>query len=212
FIGAAGFALTLYAALYCERKTKWIPMAVLFAALILALGVHTSLYRFLYAFVPGFNKFRSVSRFVFSASLFLSLLAATGLDRLLRQKKAEPRFVVAVFVLALTLALAGFWAIETKFWRSLMDGVYATGESKIPSQLYATSEFAARSQHGAATSLAVAAGTCALLGSLLACAKREARVFYGIVVLGVEKCFGSLTLLGQLSTARPWSIERSNRS
>ena len=189
FIGAAGFALTLYAALYCERKTKWIPMAVLFAALILALGVHTSLYRFLYAFVPGFNKFRSVSRFVFSASLFLSLLAATGLDRLLRQKKAEPRFVVAVFVLALTLALAGFWAIETKFWRSLMEGVYATGESKIPSQLYATSEFAARSQHGAATSLAVAAATCALLGSLLACAKREARVFYGIVVLGVAEMF-----------------------
>src|SRR5256714_3276865 len=55
FIGAAGFRLTLYAALSCQRQTKWIPMAGPFSALILALGVPTALYRSLLALVPRFN-------------------------------------------------------------------------------------------------------------------------------------------------------------
>ena len=40
--------------------------------LVLALGAHTPLFKFLYAWVPGFNRFRGNSKFLFLASLFLA--------------------------------------------------------------------------------------------------------------------------------------------
>ena len=103
--------LALYAAIYCDWKRTWIPIAALLIVLLLALGVHTPLYQVLYEFVPGFNKFRSVSKFIFTASLFLALLAAMGFDRLLRRKNAETQFVLAVFVVAASLAGAASWAL-----------------------------------------------------------------------------------------------------
>jgi hypothetical protein len=118
FIGVSGVLLALYAAIYCDWKRTWIPIAVLVIALLLAFGVHTPLYQVLYEFVPGFNKFRSVSKFIFTASLFLALLAATGFDRLLRRKEAETHFVLAIFVVAASLAGAAAWALSTSSLRS----------------------------------------------------------------------------------------------
>src|SRR5260221_7138100 len=46
-------------------------------------------YTTLFRSVPGFDRFRSISKFSFLASLFLCLLAASGLDRLFRQKRSE---------------------------------------------------------------------------------------------------------------------------
>ena len=189
FVGVTGFLLALYAATYCDRRIKWIPLTVLCAALLFALGAHTPLYRFLYDFVPGFNKFRSVSKFIFSASLFLILLAATGLDRLLRQRKMEPKFIVGAVLLAAFLGIAGLWTAETSSWRSLMDAVHALGESYLLPEFYASSGLAVRSQHSAAMSFALAAVVCAVFAGLSALLKSEARAFHGIVLLGVAEMF-----------------------
>jgi hypothetical protein len=189
FIGVTGFALAGYAAIYCERKVKWIPLAVLLAALLIALGVHTPLFGFLYANVPGFDRFRSISKFVFPASLFLVLLAATGLDRLFRQRKIEPKFIIAVFVLAAVLGITGLWAMRTSPWQALLEEIRDTGESYLSPQLYTSAGFTAQAQHRAAISLFLSAGTCALIGGVLTFVKRDALALFGIVALGVIEMF-----------------------
>ena len=189
FIGVTGFVLALYAAIYCEGKMKWISLAVFFSAGVLALGVHTPLYRVLYSFIPGFNRFRSVSKFIFTASLFLALLAASGLDRLLRRKRVEPRFVVAPLVLAVTLAVGACWTINTGSWRPFIERTHAMGEVDQSARLHTTLEFAVQSQHRAAVSLALAATICGFLAGFLAVVKRDARALYGILVLGIVEMF-----------------------
>ncbi len=186
FIGVTGFLFAVYATVFCDRRTKWGPLTVVGVTLLLALGVHTPLFGFLYAFVPGFNKFRSVAKFIFPASLFLVLLAATGLDRLFEQKRAEPKFVVTVFILAGLLALGGLWTVSTGSWRGLMSALQATGELYEPPPAYASAGFAAQAQSGAAMSLFLAAGVAALCGGFLVFVTRA---LFGIVALGVIEVF-----------------------
>src|SRR5438876_1326116 len=158
FIGVAGLALATYAAIWCQRATKWRPLAVIFVCFLLALGAYTPFFGFLYACVPGFDRFRGISKFGFLASLFLCLLVATGLDRLFRQRRIETSFIGAVFAGAAALGIAGWWAASAASWPGLMNASRASGQSYLLPQLYANTEFIAQSQHLAAVSLFVAAG------------------------------------------------------
>ncbi|PYJ39051.1 MAG: hypothetical protein DME84_03195, partial [Verrucomicrobia bacterium] len=151
----AGLAFAIYATIWCERATKWRPLIVIPVCFLLALGVYTPLFGFLYAWVPGFDRFRSISKFSFLASLFLCLLAATGLERLLRQKKIETPFIAAVFAGAAIIGVAGWWTANTTSWTGLVNASRASGQSYLFPQLYANAEFVAQSQHHAAMSLFV---------------------------------------------------------
>jgi hypothetical protein len=195
----AGLVFAIYATIRCERATKWRLLVVICAALLLALGAYTPLFGFLYTWVPGFDRFRSISKFSFLASLFLCLLAASGLDRLFRfptanpsgggQKKIETPFIAAVLAGAAALGLAGWWTASAGFWPGLMNGSRASGQSYLLPQLYEDTEFVAQSQHLAAMSLFVAAGVCALLGIILALARREPRALFGVIALGAVEMF-----------------------
>jgi len=189
FLAVSGFALAVYAAIYVERKIKWIPLTVIFAALVLALGVYTPLFAILYADVPGFDRFRSISKFIFPASLFLVLLAATGLDRLFKRGRVEPKFVIGMFAAAAALGTAGLWTANTNSWQSLMNRMHATGETYLVTQLYASAPFVAQSQRTAAISIFLAAAICAVFGTLLAFCKRDARTLYGLAALGILEAF-----------------------
>ena len=189
FIGVAGLAFAIYAALWCQRATKWRPLAVIFICFLLALGAYTPFFGFLYAWVPGFDRFRGISKFGFLASLFLCLLVATGLDRLFRQRRIETSFIGAVFAGAAALGIAGWWAASAASWAGLMNASRASGQSYLFPQLYANAEFVAQSQHRAAMSLFVAAGVCALLGIILAFARREPRALFGLIALGATEMF-----------------------
>src|SRR5438552_8062906 len=189
FIGIVGVAFAIYATIRCERGTKWRPLIVVCVAFLLALGAYTPLFGFLYAWVPGFDRFRSISKFSFLASLFLCLLAASGLDRLIRQKRIETPFIAVVFAGAAALGVAGWWTASTGSWRGLMNASRASGQSYLLPQLYANTEFIAQSQHLAAVSLFVAAGVCALLGIILVFAKREPRVLFVVIALGAVEMF-----------------------
>ena len=190
FIGVAGLVFAIYATTRCQGGMKWRSLIVISVAFLLALGAYTPLFGFLYAWVPGFDRFRSISKFSFLASLFLCLLAASGFDRLLRRKRIETPFVVAVFAGAAALGLAGWWTASTGSWRELMNTSRASGQSYLFPQLYTDAEFIAQSQHRAAISLFVAAGVCALLGVILALARREPRALFGVIVLGAGEMFG----------------------
>jgi hypothetical protein len=207
FLGLTGVLLAAYAVTFCGKKVTWIPLAVLGLALLLALGVHTPLFALLYAFVPGFDKFRSISKFIFPASLFLVLLAATGCDRMFKQKQVELSFVKAVFVLAGLLAVAAFWALNTSSWRGVMNAVASTGESYLPREAWTNAGFAVQAQGTAAAALFFAAGTSALLGALLALSRKEPRALLGVVALGVLEVFvfahGTRATFDSASVVRP---------
>jgi len=189
FLGVVGLAFAIYATVCCERAAKWRPLIVILVCFLLALGVYTPLFGFLYVWVPGFDRFRSISKFSFPASLFLALLAATGLDRLFRQKKIETRFIVGVFVAAAALGIGGWWTASTGSWPRLMNVSRASGESYLFPQLYDNAEFVAQSQHRAAMSLFIAAGVCAFLGGILTFATRQPRALFGAIVLGAVEMF-----------------------
>src|SRR5438552_2248112 len=189
FIGVAGLVLAIYAAIRCERATKWRPLIVICVASLLALGAYTPLFGFLYAWAPGFDRFRSISKFSFPASLFVCLLAASGLDRLFRQRRIETPFIAAVFAGAAALGVAGWWTASTGSWSELMNASRASGQSYLFPQLYTDTEFIDQSQHLAARSLLVAAGVCALLGIILAFATREPRALFGLIALGAVEMF-----------------------
>jgi hypothetical protein len=147
------------------------------------------LFAILYADVPGFDRFRSISKFIFPASLFLVLLAATGLDRLFKRGRVEPKFVVGMFAAAAALGTAGLWTANTNSWQSLMNRMHATGETYLVPQLYASAPFVAQSQRTAAISIFLAAAICAVFGTLLAFCKRDARTLYGLAALGILEAF-----------------------
>jgi len=189
FLTVSGVALATYAMIYVERKIKWVPLAVIIVALLLALGAHTPLFAILYAHIPGFDRFRSISKFIFPASLFLVLLAATGLERLFKQKRVEERFIIGVFAVAAALGIAGLWTANTNSWQWLMNTMHSTHETYLLPQLYASVEFVSQAQHRAAMSIFLAAGTCVVIGTLLAFRKRDRRTIHGLVALGIAEAF-----------------------
>src|SRR5262249_58933161 len=103
-------------------------VVLLLVLLLLALGSHTPLFRILYDWVPGFAKFRGMSKFTWQAELFLVMLAASGFDRLLRERHADGRFVAGVFV-AVGILLAGGGGGYLVQLPALMHGGMATGGS-----------------------------------------------------------------------------------
>jgi len=92
FVGTA--SLPLIALACCDPKRRrqvWLDLTVVAVLLLLASGVHTPLFDPLYNFAPGFGHFRSWSKFIFQATLFLVLVIAVGADFLLRTKRSIPR-------------------------------------------------------------------------------------------------------------------------
>ncbi len=189
FIGVVAFALVVYAIVRCERKTTLPAIIIILVSLLLALGLYTPLFSFLYNWVPGFDRFRSISKFILLASLFLILLGANGLDHLFRQKKIPQGFAIFVFALALTLGAAVWWTKGTTLWSTLLNASRDSGQSYLFPQLYSSADFIAQSQHRGATSLFLSAGTAALLAMNLAFVRRKLKALYGVIGLAVLEMF-----------------------
>lgn len=141
FIGVSGLALAVYGAIF-GRKDGEIParririlVALAGATFLLALGVHTPIFRVLYDWVPGFDRFRGSSKFAFQTALFLVMLAGTGFDALLRKPQVDRRFVLGVgasggIVLLMGVAIALLGPAD---WMQWMRAVGGAGESYLVS-------------------------------------------------------------------------------
>ncbi len=142
--------------------------------LLLALGSHTPLFRLLYDCVPGFNRFRGMSKFAVQASAFIALLSGIGLDRLVRAAKVDRRLAAAPVLLGAALLIAAAWigapansSLPSPGWWRMMRGVGAAQEIIVPADLYDNSAFARAAQDHAARSLLLAALPCALAAAAL---------------------------------------------
>jgi len=163
---------------------------------ILALGAHTPLFRILFDWLPGFNKFRGTSKFMFLASLFWILLAGYGMDRLIRQEIISRKFLVIPLSAALILGGMAAWLFNTaaaitigSLWVSITQFVANTGESYFPLSLFRNGAFLSEAGRFSALGLYVAAGSCLIVAGLLFLIRSSRRVVYVLILLAVIEMF-----------------------
>lgn len=77
-------------ALSSPPRRAWFWSVAALVGLLLALGRHSPVYRFLFEALPVLRPFRYPEKFFFLAALALPVLAASGLDEWLRRAGADP--------------------------------------------------------------------------------------------------------------------------
>lgn len=167
FISATGCLLLIPGVLRGENRDRRVFIAMTAALLLLALGAYTPLYRLLYDWVPGFDRFRGMSKFAVLASAFLIILAAMGLESLLRGECRRLLTYVAAGTGAVLLAL-GAWMVlapACDLWASYMRHVAAIRDSFISVAAMSDPAYVQRAFHHAGQTLLWAGATCLLIAA-----------------------------------------------
>jgi hypothetical protein len=158
FIGTASPLLIAVALCDNERRRQAaIDLAVAVPLLVLALGVHTPLFGFLYEAAPGFGHFRAWSKFIFPATLFLVLVTASGADLLLRGKKPAQKVAWTGLAAGAAAGLAGLVLLfQPEGIAALFRLVEASRESYLPAAAFNQPDFLHESGIHAGLSLGLA--------------------------------------------------------
>ena len=140
--GAGGLALSTLAVygVWSRRRQRPVQLLVLIAAgsLLLAVGTRTPVYTVLYELVPVLGSFRIPARFLVIWALVLPVLAAVGLEELLRRRSSK---LPLAFWLG-TLAGVSAVAIELRALRGTVPGLHAVNFEPDSSQFRSLEEAA----------------------------------------------------------------------
>lgn len=194
FIGISGLVLAVYGALRGEGPKRRFCAAMALGLLFLALGGHTLLFKWLYLYAPGFDKFRGWSKFTFPASLFLIMLAAAGHDRLLRQRSVGRGLVNITLGVGVGLLVAAGWMFATVHrsgaagpapWAAWMNNLWNTHELLISAEQVRQPAFQRGAALFAAYQTLIASGTTLALGAVFLAARRHPRALMAITALAV---------------------------
>jgi hypothetical protein len=192
FFGVVGLALALYGATARPGMGRPHDRAALLVAmvvsLVLALGEATPLFRVLYDHVPGFDRFRAISKFVFLTSFFLILLAGCGLDRIVREGAVRPWAIWTAGAAAGALLL-GAVAVEHGDWRLFMLAIYAPGFTQLRLSDHNNSLLVAQAQWFASHSLMIAAVTLFIFGGVALWLRAGRRPALWIAALAIAEIF-----------------------
>jgi hypothetical protein len=180
FFGVTGLALAVYGVLRGRRTLRFLDLAAAAALLLLATGSHTPLFAWLYHHVPGFDKFRGLSKFIYPAVLFLIALAAAGFDALWEEGRPPRAFVwtvagagVAIGLASVALMPLGDAGPVRWPWPQWINAVESTRETMISGSLAASSKFQRDAAWTATEAMLGSAGTLALIAVILAMARRK---------------------------------------
>lgn len=188
FVSVSGLLLAIYGVCRGAKPGRWIFVVVIGVMLVLALGSHTPLFRVLYEHVPGFGKFRGASKFMFPASILLTVLAAHGLDAVLRHERVGRGWVIGVILTAWMLAGAGIWMCNADMVQ-LRQAMRATGESYLSEKDAVDPAAIAAASTQAGRAFFWAAGNCVAVAVLLAARSRFRCSVYGLLGLAVVELF-----------------------
>jgi hypothetical protein len=171
------------------KRLTWAAMAAIL--LLLALANHTPLFAILYRYLPGFNRFRSHSKFIFQASLFAAVLAAHGADDLLHSARASKPSALIALIGAIVLSAIGAWLYfgTSGVWGEWMSDVASTGESFLPHKYYGDPQFLERAREFAGSRCLISAAILALLGAIFFVRASRAEAAYAMVFLGIAEMF-----------------------
>ena len=166
FIGVVGLFLAIYGAAakpgYGRAHDNTALLATIGVTLVLALGAATPLFRLLYEYVLGFDRFRAISKFIFVTAVLLIVLAGCGLDRIIREGRVT-RFALGAAGAAALALFGGAVALDHVNWQLFMLGIYAGGHSALRLGDYANPMLVGQAEWFSAHSLAMAAATLVLL-------------------------------------------------
>lgn len=135
YIGIVPLAMAAAAVLLHRSRSIWIFSAILVSSILLALGKHTPLLRLLYEYVPGFNLFRGLSKFVFVGSFALSILAGYGVEIVILLAKARSTrlryFAYSLLGFAFLFLVGGALGVfyGQELWRLWVE-TYVKGEDR----------------------------------------------------------------------------------
>jgi hypothetical protein len=115
-----GVAVAAYGVLLGDRRKRAFAGVLAGGFLILALGDVTPAFRLLYEHVPPFDRLRASARALFYFALYVAMLAAVGVDGLLRAPRRSRALAALLLCVALSLAAAAAWI------RSAVPGAPAT--------------------------------------------------------------------------------------
>ena len=193
FISVTGLVLAVYGAVLAPREKRRFSLGVALICLVLAMGHHTPLFKYLYLYMPGFNMFRYPSRFGRAMSLFLIMLAA-GLDTMIRRPRAVGRTALAAGLAGAILGAGGL-VIRASALAGNPDGwwekiVRAVCEYHVACYLTFRRE-AALLETGvhASSGLLIAAGTLLVLAVLVVGLKRYRGAAFCLALLGAAEVF-----------------------
>ncbi|MEN6320295.1 MAG: hypothetical protein ABFD82_16275 [Syntrophaceae bacterium] len=190
FIGITGFFLAIYGAAYGERNIRRFSTIMVFILLLLALGVHTPLFNLLYYYLPGFNKFRGTSKFIFQASLFFTILAGIGMDSLIRQDRVSRKFILTPLITGLIIiAIASLILVYPNLWSRLMQAIGATGESFLLPQSYLDAFFIENAGRFASSALLISGIITLILSFLIFLRNYTRKMIYFIAILAFTEVF-----------------------
>jgi hypothetical protein len=196
FLGITGLFLAVYGSAYGERTLRRFSVAMALVLTLLALGSYTPLFRVLHACVPGFNKFRGTSKFIFQASLFITMLAGIGVHHMLRSRHIPRKLILVTMVagvlmgaLALCIDSSAEGGDPASWWQKAMGAIHATGEYYISEKAYMAPGFLQDAGVVASKSLVISSGIFLLLSLLCYIAKVSRGGVYAIVFLSVIEIF-----------------------
>ena len=193
FFGLTGLSMAILGATISFPK-KRACIATAIVLYVIALGAYTPLFGVLFQYVAGFNQFRSYSKFIFEASLFLALLAAFGADSVLRSHFGAKRLAIAMLVLSLVLAALGIclwagFAKSSELWTQLARAVASDHESRLSLENYATPEFIARARNFAGTQCLQSAAILFFIAATLWLRTINSGLAYVLLIFGIAEIF-----------------------
>jgi hypothetical protein len=144
YVGIVPLILGATAIVFDRSRPVLIFSSIAAVSVVLALGKHTPLFGILYAYVPGFNLFRGLSKFVVEFSFAWSMLAGYGLKKLTaRPEETEAKTralsytVLAVALLLVVIGVLGILGTPDfrRLWTSFVKGYEKGVDDYLPVSL-----------------------------------------------------------------------------
>jgi hypothetical protein len=175
FAGVSGliFAIIGFTDREHGRNTRRDLLMVLLL-MVLALGRHLPVYRFVYEFVPGIGHFRGMSKFTFPAVLFFVLAIGAGIDAVIRGRAGLKGVGSGAIAAGVGIACGGLvLLLDTDRVRGVFEWIRAHPENRVPSSEFSAPDFGANAATQASRSFFQAGGVAFTVGVLLLAARRR---------------------------------------
>jgi hypothetical protein len=207
FVSVMGLVMAVYGMAYGRPATRRFSITMLVLALVLAMGRYTPFFYWLFNYVPGFNAFRGMDKFLWLAALFLAALAGIGLDEMLRGQAVPRRLAAGVAGLGVMLCLLALLPGQLDWWSRVVRSIPATGASTLLFSGFDDPRFVALSSSHAIHSLLRGALALFVAASLLELARsRRNPACLGVLLLaGIELAAFAGTSLMTFQISAPYS-------
>jgi hypothetical protein len=195
FFGLTGLTMAIFG-MTARFPGRAICLSMIGVTVVLALGNHTPLFPLLFRFVPGFDHFRSHSKFLVQALPFIAILTAQGMDRVLRSPNHTRMGAIGALVMALIAGAAGLSlhyyptapSIQDR-WDQVMNEVAETGESYVPRENYSDLDFISEAASYASEQCFISAAILFALALLLWLRNFHHGAAFALVALGIGEMF-----------------------